>query len=192
MFTQSKWLIILFIVAATLHAQTLNLNKLSNITKRDSSDKLCKILFDDFYDSFESDEGLGNSKITKATINLFRYSEDTLLQNRQLAELLYGYINSVSKPDTALEWIRVLKEEYPKVYGQLHPLILLYEGESLINSKRINEAHQHFLDFYKLYPSSVMAMVYIFETETNPALSKTWLSILKRQHPNHWVVKNLK
>jgi hypothetical protein len=160
--------------------------------KRDSTDKSCKQLLTDFYDCFESDQGQANPLMITAMMNLFKYKDNLNLPNRQIAILLYYYINSVDKPQNALIWIRSLKVEYKNVYGTTHPLIYLYEGESLINSGQSSEAYSHFIEFQKKYPQSVTAMCYIYQTETDKNLAKTWLSILKVEHPNHWIVKQLK
>jgi len=164
---------------------------LKNVT-RDSLDKKCEVLFTDFYDSFKSNEGQANPKMITATINLFKYQNDTTVENKHLAILLMKYINSVSEPEKALIYIQALREEYPKVYGHMHPLILLYQGESLINAGRKSDAYKHFIEFQKEYPNSIMAMVYIYETETDKNLSLTWLSVLKKLYPEHWVVKDIK
>lgn len=157
--------------------------------KRDSSDKTCQILLFDFYNCFESDLGQANPQMVNAMMNLIKFNSDPNLPNRQLVVFLYEYINSVDQPETALTWIRALKEEYKNIYGNTHPLIYLYEGESLINNKQRSKAYEHFKEFQKVYPESVLAMCYIYETEPNSNLKKTWLSFLKAEHPNHWIVK---
>jgi hypothetical protein len=157
--------------------------------KSDSTDKRCVQLLNDFYICFESDEGQANPLMITTMMKLFEYKDDLNLPNRQLAVLLYQYINSVSQPEKALIWINALMDEYYKVYKQSNPLILLYEGESLINSHRQVDAHAYFMKFFEQFPKSVTAMCYIYETEPDKNLSKTWLGILKAQHPNHWMVK---
>ena len=160
--------------------------------KRDSSDKTCQKLLSDFYYCFESDSGLANPRMISAMMNQFKYKADQNLPNRQIAVLLYEYTNSVDNPEQALTWIRALKDEYKNVYGQTHPLIYLYEGESLINSNQRSKANEHFKEFQKAYPQSIVAMCYIYETEPDNNLKKTWLSVLKAEHPNHWIVKQYK
>jgi hypothetical protein len=163
-----------------------------NEIKRDSSDKTCQQLLSDFYYCFESDSGQANPQMVNAMMNLLKYYADPNLPNRQLVVLLYEYLNSVDKPEQALNWIRTLKDEYKNIYGNTHPLIYLYEGESLINNKQSSKAYEHFKEFQKVYPESVVAMCYIYETEPNRNLKKTWLSFLKAEHPNHWIVKKYK
>jgi hypothetical protein len=157
--------------------------------KRDSSDKTCQHLMNDFYYCFESDSGQANPLMISASISLFKYRSDVHVANRQLAVLLYEYINSVEEPKQALIWIRALKKEYANIYGHTHPLIYLYEGESLINDGQITQAYTHFREFQKVYPTSIVALCYIYQTEPDDNLQRTWLSVLKATHPNHWIVK---
>jgi len=159
---------------------------------RDSSNKSCEDLLTAFYQCFESDQGQANPEMLNAMVNLFSYKDDLSLPNRQIATLLYNYINSVSESEIALEWIKALKTEYASVYKKKHPLILLYEGESLINAGKIPAAHTHFLHFHKEFPNSVTALCYVYQTETDQNLAQSWLSILKKEHPNHWIVKKYK
>jgi hypothetical protein len=173
-------------------SQNKEIKKIISTAKRDSTDKTCKLLFDDFYNSFESDEGLVNPKFTSAMMKLVTLKSDTSSVNNYLLVFIQRYIDSISEPKKALVWIRALKKEYPKVYGNIHPLILLYEGESLINDGQTDEAYKHFMNFHESYHNSVMSLVYIFKIERDKNLAKTWLSALKSLHPDHWVVKTLK
>ncbi len=174
-----------------LYAQNEQLDNILKDVKRDSTDKTCQLLFDDFYESFESDAGIGNPRIITATMNQYKYKTDISVVNRQLVLILQKYMDSLSDPKTAIYWLKCLEEEYIKVYGKVHPLILLYQGESLINSKNKAEVHKHFIDFQKRFPKSTMALVYIYKTEEDENLAKTWLSILKAERPTHWIVKKL-
>ena len=183
---------IIVLICFESKSQNKEIKRIISTAKRDSTDKACKLLFDDFYTSFESDEGLANPKFLSATMKLVTLKSDTSFANNYLLVFLQRYVNSTSEPKKALLWIRALKDEYPKVYGNIHPLILLYEGESLINDGQTDVAHKHFMDFPENHHNSVMAMVYVFQTERDKNLAKTWLSVLKSLHPNHWVVKTLK
>ena len=186
-----KLLSFLFLFSAALNAQETLIESILKDVNRDSSDKVCKSIFDNLYESFESDEGLVNKKMGLATSDLIDYKMGIKSINRQLALLLDGYMNSLSDPTKALKWIAAMKKEYANIYHTSHPLILLYEGESMINGKRAADAYKHFEGFLKLYPKSVMAWVYLYKMEPDKRMAKTWLSILKSQHPNHWVVKEL-
>jgi hypothetical protein len=176
----------------SVYSQTDQIKRILSNVERDSTDKKCSKLFSDYYESFESDEGLSNHRMDSAFIRTFQYVSDPKIKNKQLVMLLNGYRESISEPKKALVWIRSLKEEYFKVYNKVHPLILLYEGESMINKGDDQDAYNHFTKFQQKFPNSVMAMVYIYKTEKNKSLSKTWLSVLKKLHPDHWVVKTLK
>jgi len=160
--------------------------------QRDSSDKRCKLLFYDFYNCFESDEGQVNPKMIDATLNLFKYQSDPNFPNKQLIALLFGYEQSGSDPEKALKWIQALNDEYRTVYGTSNPLILLYKGESLEQAGHKEEAYTHFRSFLKEYPQSVMALVNVYGTETDEKLAKIWFDKLKSQYPNNWAVKSLK
>jgi len=184
--------IFLLLSSISAYSQESQIKDILANVKRDSTDKTCKLLFDDFYDSFDSDAGMMNPKIMTATINIFKYKSDSQLPNGQLAVLLFQYDNAVSDPEKALKWISALKQEYKNVYGRSHPLILLYEGESLSEANRKEEAHAHFMEFLKEYPQSVIALVNAYGGEKDENLKKMWLDKLKSEHPNHWAVKKLK
>jgi hypothetical protein len=186
-----KLLLWILLTSDALYAQESMIEDILKDVRRDSSDKTCKNIYDNYYESFESDEGLKSKKMGVAITSMFQCKLDPNSPNRQLVLLLEGYMNSISTPEKALAWIEAMKKEYKNIYKTEHPLILLYEGESLINGKRAADAKAHFNRFLKAYPKSVMAWVYIYKMETDKRLAQTWLSVLKAEHPNHWVVKEL-
>lgn len=169
------------------------INKFLKNAKRDSSDKTYQQIFNSFYECFESDEGPDTPKMLINLKKMSKLMNDSNIHNGQLAYLQVGYIKSLKNPKNGLIWMKALKEEYFKVYNtSLNPFILLYEGEALINAGLQSEAHKHFIEFQKSYPNSVTAMCYIYQTEQDDNLAQTWLSILKKEHPNHWIVKKYK
>ena len=189
-----KQLAFLFLIFSFISASAQD-NKIKVIlenVKRDSTDKTCKLLFYDFYNCFESDQGQANPKMINATISLFNYQSNPALPNKQLVILLFQYIKVAAEPEVALKWIQALNDEYKSVYGETNPLIMLYKGESLEQANHKEEAYTHFRVFLKEYPQSVTALVNVFGTEKDEKLRKVWFDKLKNQYPNNWAVKNLK
>jgi len=189
-----KHLIILFFVFSFISAsaQEDQINAILLNVKRDSTDKRCKLLFYDFYNCFESDEGQANPKMVNATLALYNYQSDPNFPNKQLALLLWNYGLAASDPEKALKWIQALNDEYKNVYGESNPLILIYKGETLEQGNHKDDAYTHFRMFLKEYPNSVIAMVNVYGMETDANVAKQYYDQLKSLHPNHWAVKNLK
>lgn len=161
-------------------------------SQRNPNDSACRMLLDDFYQSFESDEGLGNPKMISASMKLYDYSHRKDMPNRQIALFLEGYMNSISKPEDALKWVRALKDETIAIYGERHPLTYIYEGESYMNARKGDEARAVFSEMNDKYHNSAVAMFYIYKLETDKRLKGTWLSVLQKLYPNHWLVKTIK
>lgn len=169
----------------------LEIEKILENVDRDSSNKDCQNLMTEFYNGFESDEGRSNMMMHIYTMILIKYVADSTVVNRQLAVLLYNYTLAIDKPEEALVWIRALEKEYKSLYKQNHPLIYLYEGESLINNGQYEKAYKKFTEFYQKYPDSIVAQCYLYTTENDENHKKTLLEELKNNHPNHWIVKQL-
>ena len=81
-------------------------------TQSDSSNKVCQKLFDDIYDSFESDEGTANPRLIKSMQSLMQLQGDENLPNHELAALLYKYFRSVPSPDSAVKIMDELLMKY--------------------------------------------------------------------------------
>jgi len=196
-----KKLLIILCLPLGLSAQESNADEaIKNIrqdAQRNASDSACKIMLDDFYASMESDQGLANPKIMSATTKLYDYSHQKDMPNHQIAALLVGYLDALSKPNDALKWIKALGEETIAVYGSRHPLTYIYEGENYMNARKGQEARAVFseLDKYCIkttHRNSAVAWFYIYQLETDKRIKQTWLSVLENQFPNHWLVKTIK
>ncbi len=191
-----KQLLFVLIVPLGLCAQSKNVDQeilhIRENAVRVSTDSACRVLLDEFYESFESDLGLANPKMLSAYARLSDYSSNPAVPNHHVAVLLAEYVNSIASPEEALKWIRALTEETKLLWGERHPLTYLYEGESLMNARKGSEARAVFSEMHDELKGSAVAMFYIYKLESDNRLRGTWLSVLKSLYPNHWLVKTIK
>ena len=157
--------------------------------RREFTDKTCEQLLNDMYECLETDAGPDNPRMAMLLQDMNRFKDNKELANRQIALLLSNYLNAISEPQKAALWVRALKDEYYTVYLRPNPLILLYEGENMVRLGRRSDANAFFLKFRDMYPQSVNAACYVYETEPDKELARAWLKKLLADHPNHWKVK---
>lgn len=150
-----------------------------------------KPIMDLLYESFNSDLGPSNPKMIAAIQSFTQYEADTSMANRDLVYLLKFYIDNSGNADLALKTIERLKELYNQRFDAEHGLIFLFYGETYLDLGNKNEAKQIFEKILKIDSSYVPALVYDYKLETDKKSSKGKLKILKKEYPNHWLIKKL-
>ena len=145
------------------------------------------------YDSFQSDEGpMKNPKMQQSLKSLFAFKDDVNSENRDLAYLYYFYqANSGLYPEQSLICIELLTNEFEKRFGKIHPVLLLYTAETLINLGDDESAKTIISNLREIDPDFIPAKVYKYQLEKNKKNSKALLKELKENHPKHWIVKTL-
>jgi hypothetical protein len=84
-----------------------------------------------------------------------------------------------------------LSNECMKAFGKIPTIVAVYKGEAMLNSSLYSVAHQHFKTWLTYYPNSVALQVYDYKMEENKAEKERKRNLLKANHPNHWMVKEL-
>lgn len=166
----------------------------SNSPNLDPKNQDIKKTLDVFYNTFQSDEGPYASKAFKdALTNDFApFKNDTNKPNRDLFFLLAQYMMHVKTPDLAIMVAKELRKRYSERYGETHPVILLYMLESCINKKDKDAARGYCQELRKLVPEFIPALVYEADLEIDPIKAEDIRKQLKKEHPEHWIVKNLR
>lgn len=145
------------------------------------------------YESFQSNEGPNINQKLKESINkLYEFKENINAENRDLAYLFLFYqIYNQYFPEQSLNCINLLMKEYTSRYDKIHPILLLYKAETLINLKKEQDAKQIIAELRKVDPNFIPAKAYEYRLETDKEKAKILLKDLKEKHKNHWIVKQL-
>ena len=145
------------------------------------------------YECFQSDEGpQNNPKMIQAMRVLAKFKPDVNAVNRDLAYMFFFYMkNGQAIPEQSLKCIESLTTEYRERFGSVHPVLLLYRAETLINLNRGSEGLPVIMELRKADPSFIPAMVYEYQFERDATRSAQLLSNLKAKYKNHWIVRQL-
>jgi len=163
-----------------------------NSKNKTKNDNLSKIM-DLFYDSFQSDIGPYNNKKMIEAFNIMnQYKEDIDKENRDLIYLLFFYTKySVDLPSQSLKLLDLFAREFQSRFNKIHPLIILFTAETLINLGKTDEAKLRIIELRKIDPQFIPAKAYEYKFETDKTRALELLNDLKKNHPNHWIVKQL-
>ncbi len=162
-----------------------------NSKNKTNNDNITPI-FDLTYESFQSDKGLKNKKIKKSLKSLNEFKDDINIENRDLAYLFHFYQSySGYYPEQSLICIELLTNEFEKRFEKIHPLLLLYTAETLINLGDDESAKTVISKLREVDPIFIPAKVYEYQLEKNEKKSEALLKDLKGNHPKHWIVKTL-
>ena len=143
------------------------------------------------YESFNSNLGPSNPKMTEALLSLKSFYQDTTMTNRDLVGMLEFYIVNANRPDLAIYAISKFEMVYNDRFNKNHPLINLYKGETFMNLGQDDNALIEFKKVIKADENFIPALVYICQLEENVELSEENLKKIKVKYPDHWIVKNL-
>lgn len=150
-------------------------------------------IFNLTYDSFQSDEGpYNNPKLKKSFEEIRKYKDDPNMENRDLVFLFLFYQTYSQKlMDQSLECLNILIFECNKRFEKVHPILLLYKAETLINLNRNNDALKIVKELLKIAPNFVPGLVYEYTLEPDKQKKMNLLAKLKTNYPNHWIVRQL-
>ncbi|HXF49369.1 MAG TPA: hypothetical protein VNL73_08105 [Verrucomicrobiae bacterium] len=174
------------------------------VVKRNSSisasDKSIIVLFDRMYDmGLQSDDG--GPLDTNLVHKLRQYRTDFSLPNRHIAYLFDSYdqiihlLNEEGKKLPSELCIRItdhLASECRKLFGLVPVVVRIYQGEALLNARMIDKAREHFRFSLQEFPHSVPLRVYDCQLDANPGRREKKLKKLRQDHPNHWMVRDLR
>lgn len=164
-----------------------------NSTVKDSKDKAPEKFMNLLYETFQSDKGpKGGNKIQQALSTLQPYYLDTKRPNRDLMYDLDYYIKNTKNPPQAILAMKFMEKWYSERYNRVHPVILLYLLESNINAGNIDEARKQCERLLKAAPDFIPARFYQWQLQEDPRPGDPLAIELKRTHPNHWLVKEIK
>jgi hypothetical protein len=113
------------------------------------------------------------------------------VNNRDLFYGMFQYYSFVPYPALALMIIFELETRYERRFGSIHPLIYLHIAESLINMNSNEFAIEYINKILLIHPDFVPAKVYSWQLEENPTIKQRKYNELKRNHPNHWIVRQI-
>lgn len=131
---------------------------------------------------------------------LKQFETDTTLANRHIALLFDNYqtiitetaIKGQSPPgDICVQLMNTLAYECYELFGRIPVIVYIYGGEALHSAGLIDEATAHFKKALKFYPDSIPLQVYNYRFEKNKNKQRALLARLKKEHPTHWMVKDL-
>mgnify|MGYP000976641242 CR=1 FL=1 len=89
--------------------------------------------------------------------------------------------------------INNLKNLYAERFNekQIHPLIVLHIIETAINKGNKDEARQFTEKAVKDFPDFIPLHVYSWQLEQDQNLKEQKYSALKKNYPEHWIVKQI-
>ena len=118
---------------------------------------------------------------------------DTSVMNRDILYCLYSY-NKLRDDHlwAAAQALAYLSKNYTQRYGQDHPLLMLYSIESAIGLGFRNTARSVVDSLLKYFPDCVPALAYQYILERDSVKKSILLDDLKKDHGDHWMVKDLK
>jgi hypothetical protein len=152
-----------------------------------------KPYLDTFYQLFQNDENPYTSgKYIKNSNKLLDESTSLSLENRDLFYSLFCYYRWGNKyPAGAIAAIDYLASQYVDRFNADHPLFRLHFLESLINLGQEQQAMPFLESLLLMDPSFVPAQVYRWQLEKDPQQKKKCYEELKKQHPKHWIVRQI-
>jgi hypothetical protein len=169
-----------------------------NKTKILPTDKTVYNLLDRLYDeTLQANDGQPGEK----TIETYQqFKTDTTLANRHIALLFDTYQNIINetapkgeKPpaDICVSLMRTLTSECVSVYNSTPAIVWIYMGEALLGAGLTDDAREHFKRALQFYPNSVPLLVYNYRLEQDATKKNEQLMNLKKNYPEHWMVKDL-
>jgi hypothetical protein len=149
--------------------------------------------FEGFYQSFQSDVNPVTSGALKKQLDeLVNLMTNDNLENRDLIYALYCYYKlGPSLPRQCMEVLRYLTDNYNARFDAVHPLLLLHTLETSINAGNNDGARVVMQELVRMYPNFVPGLVYQWQLEKDPQAKQRYYSQLKKEHPNHWIVKQI-
>jgi hypothetical protein len=169
-------------------------------TKIVSQDTSVLRVFDHFFSiSMQADE---LTELDKQEVEFFKsFFEDTSLANRHLIYLFSTYQqlitgannNHISIPsELCIPIAKDLVDECFSVYKKIPQLACIYRVESLLTEDKYSDkARQAAKMYLKTYPDCIPLQVYDYQLEQDEKVKSQKLDALKRNHANHWMVKQL-
>jgi hypothetical protein len=149
-------------------------------------------MLDIFYETIKSDAGphTADNPLAPAFRILEQAGLDAGASNRDLfwAFLFYISFNQTYK-EASLRCLGALSDEMQKRYGKVHPLLLLFSVETLMNLGRYEAARKTVADLLAQDPDFVPALIYSSQLEKDAKEKKNKLDYVRAKHPNHWMLK---
>ncbi len=160
---------------------------------RDSSSTEFKSVLDTFFSAFQSDSGLILNSTTKPAFDALSSSaKDTTLANRDLFYMFSYYFEFTEKDASqALVAMKALEHKYELRFHSSHPVIALYLLETSLQLEDPNAAREYLSDLLKEAPSFIPGKYYSYVLEVDQRLKQSKAEQLKKQYPNHWIIKHL-
>jgi len=169
-----------------------------NKTKILSTDKTIYNILDKLYEeTLQANDGQPGEE----TIRSYQqFKTDTTLANRHIALLFDTYqtiINETAtkgeKPptDICVPLMKSLVNECISVYNRVPAIVSIYMGEALLGAGMTDEARKHFKMSLQFYPNSIPLLVYNYRLEEDSTKKEEELMNLKKNYPEHWMVKSL-
>jgi hypothetical protein len=162
----------------------------SQYTKISKNNKL-PLLLDNIYEMFNNN--ISPYETTdfeeKYLTNFFSAIIDTSVDNRDLYYAMFQYYLLNDRPFLALLIISDLARRYHERFGTIHLLIKLFTAETLINLGDTKNAMMFINEILSTSPDYVPAKVYRWQLESNPTVRQRMYNELKKNFPNHWMVR---
>lgn len=159
-------------------------------TNRSQNDNISEIM-DVLYQGYQSNEGPMRNTIIAAQA-MEKFKNDPEAENRDLIYLLYFYLTHNQEiPAQSLEAIRLLDVSMRVRFNEIHPLIILYELETCLNMGQLDNARELLTALRNLDPAFIPGKVYEYQLETDEEKAKALLAELKKDHGDHWIVRQL-
>jgi len=153
-------------------------------------------LFEKFYqETLNSDKGEMSAKTVDEIKTIMA---DNNFPNRNLLEILLMYQDQLrlmaernEKPNSSFQILTtdVLATQSEKIYGKVPVLIQIYKGETFMVAYMDDKAQSIFKEILVTNTDCIPARVYNCILTKDKAEKKRLLDALKKERPNHWMVK---
>ncbi|MDW9381037.1 hypothetical protein [Chryseobacterium sp. JV558] len=179
------------IFAQSDSAITTVFQKIKNLSKIDTNDKVVYNLMEELYQKNLQAE---NDEMTPEFMHKMEKAvSDTDTKNMHLLYLLLMYQQHISQavtkgtspnPEFQIEIMSLLENETKDVYGKIPAIIYIFKAEALDGGQKKEEAKKTVASGLKEYPDSVPLKVYGYLNTKDETLRQD----LIKNHPNHWMV----
>lgn len=152
--------------------------------------EVCDMLYGAFQnDAGPASAGSGLSEGLARMKDLIQ-APDTINRDMYFALMFYSR-NSQKYMKESFKSISYLSRQMRERYGSIHPLILLFTLESLVNMKAEGQILPAVDRLLAEDPDSIPGLAYRMHYTGDRNESKKIYNELKKKHPSHWIVKQL-
>jgi hypothetical protein len=152
-----------------------------------------KNILDILRNAFQNDTEIGNNNVDwiKYSDSLRSFINNEDIRNRDLLYRIWFYSSYIDKfPSVAYESMNSLANEYKKMFGQIHPMILEFLCESEISLGGFENAIDHCTLLQEIDPDFIPGKITLYRLSLDQEKEEMKKKLVN-EFPNHWMVKNI-